>query len=309
MHARCAIVLALAGTTAAAASAQPTSDSLLFERFATVPHMGQFDVHPTTGEIAVGTTGPGSAAKQQVRVVGTDGTVRGVGAAVSDPDAVVWDVHGTFGSAGSILSGGVGGIFSIDPAGPTSLVFSSGVDFGNPEDLDFSDTGELLLADFSSARVQSVDALGRFSTVAVSGSPINQVAVSPATGEIIFGDQAGNVSDTGVTGRLLSNGTGPHLTGLAFGDGSARWGDDVYAVDAATGDLLRFDGEVSSIIATGLFDGVQPGGLNGAGIGFLPGGDMIVGVPATDTMWRVIPTPGTGALLALGGLTALRRRR
>ena len=309
MSIRSAIVLALAGAAATAAAAEPTSDRLSFEYLATVPHMGQIDVNAITGEIAVGTTGPGSGSAQQIRVVGTDGSVRSLGSALPDPDAVAWDINGVFGQPGSVIVGGVGGIFSVDPTGSTAMLFEAGVDFANPEDMAFSPAGELLLADYNNARVQQVDAAGRFATVAVSNTFVNQVAVSPISGEILFGDQAGIVSDIGVTGRLLSTGQGPHLTGIAFGDGSARWGDDVYAVDAATGDLLRFDGEASSIIASGLFSGADQTGLLGAGIGFLPGGDMVIGVPATDTLWRVVPTPGTTALLALGGLTAIRRRR
>lgn len=307
MPLRCAIVLALAGT----AAAEPVSESLTFEHFATIAEMGRIDVNPITGEIAVGTTGPGIGAAHAIRVVGTDGSVRSFGGAVPDPDAVAWDVNGVFGPAGSVIVGGVGGLFAAESNGTSSLLFESSSDFDNPETIAFTPEGDLLIADYGNQRVQLLDSQGRFGTVAASDSPVNQVAVSFATGEILYGDQQGIVSDIGVTGRLLSNGEsdGPHLTGLAFGDGSALWGDDVYAVDAKSGDLLRFDGEASSVIATGLFSGADQTGLLGAGIDFLPSGAMVVGIPSTDTIWQVVPTPGTGALIALGSIAALRRRR
>ncbi len=309
MTLRCAITLALAGTVAPLAAAQPTSASLRFEHLATVEHMGRIDVNPVTGTIAVGTTGPGDGSAHPIRLVDTAGTVTPFGDAITDPDAVVWDVRGVFAQPGSVLVGGVGGIFALNAAGQASLLFEPGADFANPETMAISPAGELLIADYNNNRVQMADGLGRFATIAASHSPVSQVAVSPFTGEILYGDQDGNVSDIDFTGRLLSNGTGTHLSGLAFGDGSARWGHDAYAVDAATGDLLRFTGQASTVIASGLFDGAAGSGLFGAGIGFLPGGDMVVGVPATDTLWRVVPAPGTAALLALGGLTAIRRRR
>ncbi|MEL6797052.1 MAG: hypothetical protein AAFO89_09560, partial [Planctomycetota bacterium] len=202
-----------------------------------------------------------------------------------------------------------GGANREDAADATSLVFEAGPDFFNPESMAITPAGDLLIADYNNDRVQRVDALGTFSTAASALAPVNQVAVSAVTGEVLFGDQDGIVSDIRASGRLLSDGSDEYLTGLAFGDGSARWGSDAYAVDAVTGDLLRFDGDESSIIATGLFEDADMSIFNGAGIGFLPGGDMVVGVPATDTLWRVVPSPGTGALLALGGLAAVRRRR
>lgn len=306
---RLTLLAVAASTTAATAAAQPASSGLRFEHLATIEHMGRIDVNRVTGTIAVGTTGPHGSAPYAIRTVSPDGTVQTLGAPVPDPDAVVWDVNGVFAEPGSVLVGGVGGIFAVGPAGATSLVFEAGSDFFNPESMAITPAGDLLIADYNNARVQRADAQGSFTTAASSFAPINQVAVSPVTGEILFGDQDGYITGLASSGRLLSDGSNEHLTGLAFGDGSARWGSDAYAVDAVTGDLLRFDGDESSVIATGLFEDADMSIFNGAGIGFLPGGDMVIGVPATDTLWRVVPTPGTGALLALGGLAALRRRR
>lgn len=310
MQFRSAIVLPV--LAAASVSAEPISDSLSFSRLATLEHIGRIDVNPQTGEIAVGATGPGFGSAQHVRVVGTDGSVRTVGAAVPDPDSVIWDMGGLFADPGSVLVGGVGGLFSVAPTGSTSLLFEAGLDFVNPEDMAFSTANELLIADYNVGRVQSLDTQGRFATVAVSASAVNQVAVSTKTGEILFGDQAGIASGADESGRLLSAGPNSFITGLAFGDGSALWGDDAYGVDRTTGELLRFRDSGFEVIAQGLFAGFDPGNatrMPDAAIDFLPTGEMVVAVPTTDTIWTVVPPPASSALFALGGLTAMRRRR
>ncbi len=305
---RTTVLLALAGTCAAS---EPTSDTLRFTELATLEHIGRIDVNPLTGEIAVGATGPGYGSAQHVRVIGTDGSVRSIGAAVPDPDAVTWDINGLFAEPGSVLVGGVHGIFAIEPGGSTPLVFEAGADVVNPEDMAITPSGELVFADYNPGIVTSVTPGGVFSTVAVSGTAVNQVAVS-RSGEVIFGDQAGIASDINPWGRVLQAGQASFVTGLAFGDGSTLWGDDAYGVNRTTGDLLRFADSGAEIIASGLFPGVDPFDatrMPDAEIAFLPSGEMVVAVPGTDTIWAVVPAPASGALLAFGGLVAARRRR
>ncbi|MEO1583436.1 MAG: PEP-CTERM sorting domain-containing protein [Planctomycetota bacterium] len=308
----------VAATTASLASAEPTSDSLSFTRLATVEHMGRIDVNPFSGEIAVGTTGPGFGAANRIRVVSPDGGVRAVGDAVPDPDAVAWDIDASIGLPGSILVGGIGGVYSVGAYdGFTAQVFEPSPGLVNPEDMALAANGELVFADYNTGRIQSVNGRGDFTTLARSARPVNQITLS-GSGDMLFADQSG--------GALVPSSGGPmsfdalsiatpadaFLVGLAFGDGSALWGTDTYAVDRTTGDLLRFGESSTSIIATGLLAGFDPldaGRAPDADIGFLPTGEMVIAIPSENTIWTVVPSPSTVALLGLGGLTAMVRRR
>ncbi|MGP1273308.1 MAG: hypothetical protein ACTS22_08230 [Phycisphaerales bacterium] len=295
-------VITAAALLAGTAGAQPVSDHLQFQLLGIVPDMGRMSVNPITGEIAFGATGPGWAgAANPLRVLGADGSLRTFGGAVKDPDAVLWDVDGRFGQPGSILVGGIGGLFSVAETAST-LVLPAGEDLVNPEALAFDAAGGLLFADYNASRVQRLDPAGAVSTVSTLDARALQVAVSP-TGAIVAADEFGRAS------MLLSTedgaALGSALSGVAFGAGGV-FGTDAWAVDDTTGALVRFGADGPTPVAFGL---VTPGQRSLAQIGFAPDGSMILGVPETGEVWSVVPGPASGALLAMGGLLAARRRR
>lgn len=309
MHLRAtAAVLLLTG----AAHAEPTSRSLRFTPIATVPDMGRLAIHPITGEIALGATGPGGpGAAQHVRILGLDGSITPIGAPVPDPDAVVWDTEGLVGPSDSILVAGVGGLYSVTPGGATERLIPAGQDFFNPEALAFDLDGGLLMADYNAHRVQRLDPDGSFSTVLNTADPVNQLALSRVHG-LVAGDQRGAALIAESAGAVIAQNAEGFYTGIAFGDGSARWGDDLWAVDRTTGSLVRFGELGPAVIATGLFDGIAPEIADrapDAQIGFLPTGEMILALPASGEVFAVVPAPASLALLGAGALLTIKRRR
>jgi LPXTG-motif cell wall-anchored protein len=268
--------------------------------------MGRLAIHPITGEIALGATGPGGpGAAQHVRILGLDGSLTAIGAPVPDPDAVVWDTEGLVGPADSVLVAGVGGLYAVTTGGSTERLMPAGEGFFNPEALAFDLDGGLLMADYNTHRVQRLDPDGSFSTVINTSDPVNQIALSSVHG-LVAGDQRGTALIPG-----SASGEG-FYTGIAFGDGSSRWGDDLWAVDRSTGSLVRFGADGPAVLATGLFDGIAPD-INDrapdAQIGFLPTGEMILALPATGEVFAVIPAPASLALLGAGALLTIKRRR
>ncbi|GAB5497634.1 MAG: hypothetical protein Phyf2KO_27140 [Phycisphaerales bacterium] len=292
--------------TAGLACAEPVSDYLTIERLATVENMGRMSVNPLTGEVAFGTTGPGSGSAQQIRIMQPDGTVSAFGATVPDPDAVAWDIDGTFGPAGSVLVGSNQGLYSVTPSGEVFRFAHAGADINNPEDLVIGGDGGLYFADYGLSQIKRLSVHGSFSTIAETSSPATRVVV----------DDQGRVSGLDASGLLTStslDGTqNASLTEIAFGNGTLDWQFGTYAIDSELGALVRLFADGSStVLASGLFDGVDQGspGWSDAHIGFAPTGEMYLGVPATGAVYSLVPTPGSAVIAGLGGLLAIRRKR
>lgn len=292
--------------TAGLACAEPVSDYLTIERLATVENMGRMSVNPVTGEVAFGTTGPGAGSSQQIRVMQPDGTVSAFGAAVPDPDAVAWDIDGSFGPAGSVLVGSNQGLYSVSPAGNSYRFAQTGPDLDNPEDIVVGRDGALYFADYGLSRIQRLSMHGSYSTLALTSNSATRVVI----------DDNGRVSGLDASGSLtsatLSQTQGASLSELAFGNGTLEWERGAYAVDSDLGALIRLYNDGSSLVlATGLFDGVDQSvpGWSDAHIGFAPTGEMYLGVPATGAVYSLVPAPGAVVIAGLGGLLALPRRR
>jgi hypothetical protein len=301
----CALVCGLA---AGLVSAEPVSQNLSIERLATIEDMGRMAVNPVTGEVAFGSTGPGSSTSRQfIRVMQPDGSVSSFGnSAMPDPDAVAWDMDGSFGPAGSILVGGFQGMYSVNPQGDVFQFAFRGQDLMNPEDMVVGADGSLYFADYGLSQVKRLSVHGSFSTLIDTPMPAKRVLV----------DERGNASALDSSGLLtsetLSGVNGTYYSDVEIGHESLGWDGGTYAVDASTGELMRIlsDG-TKYILASGLLDGVdlsQPNASD-AHIGFTPTGEMLVAIPATGAVYSLVPAPGAVVIAGLGGLLSIRRKR
>ena len=303
MHASRSLLVSMAfGFVASSGLAEPISNSLTIERLASVENMGRMAVNPVTGEIAFGRTGPGSSDAYAVRVLGADGNIREVGTPIRDPDAVVWDMDGSFGPAGSILVGSFKGLFAVTPSGNVNQFAWRSEDLANPEDMVMGADGGLYYADYTLGKVVRLSTHGSFSPM-LDKPGVSRVAI----------DAHGHVEAVDLAGHLSTQAEAPqgNFSDIAFGDGSALWGDDRYVFDADAGSLMRLLANGSTeVLATGFFDELesQPNRLV-AQIGFMPSGEMVVSVPDTGAVYTLVPAPGAATLAGLGALLAVRRRR
>ncbi len=295
-------VLGLAGL----AGAEPVSETLRVTHLGTVSEMGRMSVNAATGEIAFGRTGPGAASAQRVRVMSADGSVREIGSAIEDPDAVTWDLDGVFGPAGSVIVGSQTGLYSVSPLGSVSMIAGASAELVNPEDVVMGADGGLYFADYNTGRVQRLSAHGSFSTMAQANGAVTRVAL----------DAQGNVSAVDGSGSLLSSTIestgGLVLSELVMGDSSALWGESAYGVDAASGTVVRLGADGShEVLVSGLFDGADTGlsGWSDAHLDFLPTGEMVLAVAATGDVYTLVPAPGAVVIAGLGGILAVRRKR
>jgi len=297
----------ICGLSAGLATAEPVSQSLTIQRIATIENMGRMAVNPVTGEVAFGTTGPGAGNAQFIRVMQPSGSVSQFGnSAIADPDAVAWDMEGSFGQAGSVLVGGVGGLFSVNPQGGVFQFAQPGQDVSNPEDMVMGADGALYFADYGLSQVQRLSIHGNFSTMMQTPNPTKRVAI----------DTAGNVSAVDSTGSLISStqsgAPGTYYSDLEFASHDLGWDGGTYAVDAGTGALIQIlDNGTTSILASGFLDGVDLSQPNASDVhmGFTPTGEMLVAVPATGAVYSLVPAPGAVVLAGLGGALAIRRKR
>ena len=297
----------ICGLSAGLAAAEPVSQSLTIERLATIQNMGRMAVNPVTGQVAFGTTGPGAGSAQFIRVMQPGGSVSLFGdSTIADPDAVVWDMDGSFGPAGSILVGGVGGLYSVNPQGGVFGFAPSGQDVVNPEDMVMGADGALYFADYGLSRVQRLSIHGSFSTMMQTPGQTKRVAI----------DAGGNISAIDSTGSLISStqnaAPGTYYADLEFGGDALGWDGGTYAVDAGTGALIQiFNDGSTNILASGFLDGVDLSQPNASDvhIGFTPTGEMLVAVPATGAVYSLVPAPGAVVIAGLGGVLAIRRKR
>jgi len=297
------LVSAVLGLSAASGLAEPVSGVLSIQRLATIEDMGRMAVNPVTGEMAFGRTGPGSNDAHFVRVLAPNGTISHAGdVAIRDPDAVAWDMDGSFGPAGSILVGSFKGFFAITPGNHVNQFAWRGEDLVNPSDMVMGDDGGLYYSDFGLGKVMRLSPHGSFSELmdmpSAAGVDIDD------EGRLAAVDLAGSLT----TSPAVSDGRFSEIT---FGDGSDLWGNDRYAIDADSGELLRLMSNGSrTVLASGFFDELEqrPERLV-AQIGFLPTGEMVVSVPDTGAVYTLVPAPSSVALAGLGAIIAARRQR
>src|SRR5690606_20629152 len=105
-----------------------------------------------------------------------------------------------------------------------------GEDLVNPEDLDFTEDGALVIADYGLGRVTRLSAHGSFSGL-LETPGVTRVASAREGSGLAAVTLAGTMSPDLDPGGVYSD--------VAFGDGSDTWGTDRYAVERDTGRLVR----------------------------------------------------------------------
>lgn len=273
------------------------------------------------GRDPAGSGGSSFAATRIHRVGAAGGAGAEFGGEVPDPDAVAYDVSGAItGIAGSIITGGksTGGVlYAIAPSGAATILAGPTSAFDNPNDM-VVDGSRLLFTDISRNDVKS------FSNGAVStlfSLPYRTIAIDThkPTGAIFTSNEHGDVSVHTTTGQLT-------MAAYASGLGT----QPAIAVEPENSLFLPMDDDGGGVIinrgatlpalftlgAGELRRYTGPGQYEVLGTGFDPMWDIAFGPDGalyladfnSDRVLRVVPEPSALALLAVGGLMALRRR-
>ncbi len=271
----------------------PWAADLIVEAVADAPWIGRMSHHPDGSRIALGRVGPGSGTWYHVREMNTaTGDVEERGSrTIPDPDSVAWDTEGSFAPAGSILVGGVHGVFAVDPAGEVTLAIPPGGWLSNPEDMRFDAQGNLVIANYGTRALVRWDRHTHESALLhyFSDGILQFDVASDGSFRVI--DPAGGVRTISVEGDDLGVAGSFPCTGIAASPGGV-WGEGVFVGDQRTGDLLRLrDDGSSEVLFAGVFTGVspQPGRVlpPSVELTFSPGGVLYVGVPETGAIYRI----------------------
>ncbi len=235
--------------------------------------------------------------------------------AIIDPDALIVDRNGVFGTPGDILVGGQisnsegGQISAIHPNQVVDLVFGMTTVFHNPSQFAFDSQQRLLFTNSpnpgtSLSGVYLTTGPGDFpSALFTTSARVGGIAVD-STDRIFVSTIDGRIEVHESDGTLIDNnfvtglGTGNFLAIGQFGSATT----DLFTTNSI-GELLRIDlsGNVS-LIGSG-FDGAR-------GIAFGPDGAMYVSEFNNDRVLRISTVPEPGGLLVLGCLAlGLVKRR
>jgi hypothetical protein len=231
-----------------------------------------------------------------------------------DPDAVLYDALGTIsGTPGSILvAGGLpnlsgGFLHAVRPDESFATLFGPLAAIENPNTLRFDQTGRLLIAD-DDGEVYTYTGTGTpallFSTgvfgPGIAVDDLNRIFIEGKDGVIRIYDSAGALVDPSFFSGLATSRGVP----ITFGPGGAIWGDDLYTIDADSGELLRISSNGSgTVIGTGFEDPLRRVG----GLQFGPDGALYISFVKEHRIIRIIPEPSALALLC-GAVLMLRRR-
>ncbi len=297
-----AVLMVLVGVRAA--SADPIVPGFDIAVYANVTDPMSIVFDPA-GNLYVGrdNTGSGGSSGDSVRIhrIGVGGSpVNEYGdTAIPDPDEVVYDVSGAIsGTASSVLVGGQmpaghGQIIAIRPDESVVQVFDLPAS-ADVNSMTFDHSGRLLFTDNHNLFVTTG---GTPTTLVAFGGSITVGPVVVDTSDRIY------VSDSlGVIRRYNADGTSagdPFTTSgssvtIAFATGGG-FGTDLYAVDSANGNLLRFDNAGNSVVVgTGFQES------SSVVFGFGPDNALYVSDFSNDHILRVVPEPSTIALLAMG---------
>ncbi|MBU0716746.1 MAG: hypothetical protein KJ749_00725 [Planctomycetes bacterium] len=237
----------------------------------------------SVGNLYVGNDPPGGSSWEpaRIRFVSHDGsTVCEIGDLIPDPDTVVVDHYGYLGAPGNVLVGAGPSIWQVDPiTGATSEVLS-GPPLANVAQMAFDSTGRLIVCaggpDVVSVVAGSMSVLASFPGRSPAGVAIDgddNIFICHQTGELYLLDSSGSEPPEHVAG--IPGG----IVGLAYTPSGILSGHimaadltgTVYSVDPDTGEVLPF--------ATG-FSRLE-------GIAYGPTGDLFIGDPEVDRIYRV----------------------
>lgn len=242
---------------------------------------------------------------------------------IPDPDAVLFDGAGIIGNPGSLLVAGAinagvgpGRLSSINPDETIDILFESTMPIDNFNGLGFLSDNTLVIG-ANDGDYFKYDPSGPSLTPFFSVGPVLAGGVNiDGNDRIFFGASDGNIyvvdgTQASPTPQVffsgLATGTAAPPTGVVQGPGSGFFGDDVYTVDRATGELLRIDSATGNLVAV-IGEGFTNANGLVADLEFGPDGFLYASLLNTNRIIRIIPEPGTAALLALAGLALIRRR-
>jgi hypothetical protein len=324
IRSRVLVLAALATPFAAApAFAVPIVPGFTVEHYADVTDPTEMSFSPATGDLYVGRDNSGSGGSQatpaKIHVVAPGGaTVTEFGdTAIADPDTVLFDAAGDVsGVPGSVLvagrQGAEGALRAIHPDQTTTLLFHAGSGLVNPNGLKFDSTGRVIIADNLGPVAATT---GGIPTLLFNLGGVNGTIAIDADDNIYTDGPDGVIRIHAADGSLVNGNfytdpnPGPGGFQLEFGPGGPLWGDSLYGISRDSGELLRFDSlGVPTVIGTG-FGG--PGGPIAPDLEFGPDGAMYVSLFSDDEIIRIVPEPGSLALLGIGlgaALYCFRRR-
>lgn len=309
---------------ASQAVAVPIVPGFTVSHYADVTDPVEMTFDPATGTMYVGRGNSGSGGSEadpvKIHVVAPGGApVAEYGdTAIPDPDSVLFDTDGSIsGVAGSVLVGGrdgdEGALRAIHPDQTVGLIFHTGSGLTNPNGMKFDSTGRVVIADnlgpvaFTTGGnpTELFDLGGRNGTIAIDAD------------DNIYTDGPGGVIRIHAADGSLVNANfytdpnpGPGGFQLEFGPGDALWGDSLYGISRDSGELVRFDSlGNATVIGTG-FGG--PGEPSVGDLEFGPDGALYVSFFSGDEVVRIIPEPGSLALLGISAALAavvIRRRK
>lgn len=319
MHKLISTLGALAATAALtaaglpqAAAAAPAVPGFTVTSYAVVADQSRI-TFGSDGSLFIGNTNNAGSGASLHRVAPGGGAVGGYGPAVFDPDAVLFDASGVVsGVPGSVLVGG-DAITAIRPDQTSVVLFSGAAGFSNVGDLAFDQSGRLLFTDSGNGdpnrrAVFAVEGgiLTRLFSEAGGETP-DSIAVS-ATNQIYTSRSDGGISVHAADGSLVNGSFSAALNpypAIDFARGGT-FGDQLYALDAVTGVLWRFDAAGQAAMVGSGF------GPNSNEIAFGPDGALYVGDFNNHLVLRVaaVPEPASwGLMLAGAAAVALRLRR
>lgn len=263
--------------------------------------------------------GPGTATR--IHEIGPGGApVVEYGDLLPDPDSVLYDATGTYGgTAGSIVVVGYqsdfdvplqGYMAGIAPDETTSTLYTNaGIGFNNINGIAMNSANRLILEDDDDGDFFYLDPGDTvptpwFTSPSPGGFDLNtadQIYQAGLDGNIRLFDSDGTLLNGSFYTLTASTAASP----IAVGPGNALWGDDIYTIDRATGELLRI---TPAGVATPIGTGFGLADRLAADIAFGPDGAMYMSFLDEDRIIRIIPEPASLTLIGLMGLLALRRR-
>jgi hypothetical protein len=242
-------------------------------------------------------SGGGSDDPTWIHQISLTAAVSPFGPSLDDPDVVMFDAAGDVAPVpGSILVGGRdkgvvplrGRVTAIAPDESATVIFGPTTAITNPAGLAIDAMGRLLLADYDTGDVLTID--GGSSSILINGPPLGpiDILVHPVSGDLYVSWGDGVIRRYTSTGALLD---GAFASGRAmeFGPGNATFGTDLYTVNNATGVLQRIDPAKNVTVIGSGFQSVW-------GLTFGSDGAMYLTEFSRDRVMRVSCAPATATV-------------
>jgi hypothetical protein len=305
---RCLLVslaLGVASFSAMPAESQTVVAPLTLEVWANVSDPVDLSASPD-GSLFVGRdlAGSGGAPDAAIPIhrIAPDGSVTQYGPSISDPDTVLVDAVGAFGSVGAVLVGGsetTGGVpvralvTEVDTLQNATVLFGPTTTLLNPSGLAIDAAGDLLLTDFNLRQIKKISG-ATLSTIATHSVGFFDIVIHPTSGDLYASTVGGPVRRYTAGGALLDANFASGRP-LAFDLGASP--PDLYTINPA-GELHKIAPDKTVTVLGSGFTSVY-------GLDFGPDGSLFLTEFNNDRVLRVgfppppVPALGPGAIVAL----------